>query len=213
MTEPSDADDDPIAEHRADWLRLIGDDAPLTALVRRHRERHRRYHTLDHVVAVVRHVDELCASELVADKAAVVAAAWFHDAVYEPRSPANERASARLARRDLTELGWNGTRVEAVATMIEGTAGHTDPPDVDSAVLFDADLAVLGSTPEIYATYVENVRAEYAHVADDAWRDGRAGVLTSFLARDRIYATATGSDRWETAARSNVANELAQLRR
>ena len=203
--------DDPIADLREQWLGLVGDHSVLDALVRRHRERHRRYHTLDHVVAVVRHVRQLSAAEAVDDLGAVVAAAWFHDAVYEPRSPANERASARLARRDLTELGWSEARCHTVATMIEGTARHEDPPDVDTAVLFDADLAILGTDPATYATYVSNVRDEYAHIDDDAWRDGRTKVLAAFLERSRIYATDAGLGLWETSARDNLGAELREL--
>lgn len=213
MPETISADhEDPFAELRAQWLRLVGDDAVLTGLLRRHRERHRRYHTLDHVVAVVRHVGELATVEPVDDLGALVAAAWFHDAVYEPRSPANERASARLARRDLTKLGWTSDRADAVAAMIEGTAHHTAPSDVDTAILFDADLAVLGASPAAYATYVAAVRAEYAHVDDDAWRAGRADVLDAFLGRERIYSTSSGFERWESAARANLAAEVDELR-
>lgn len=203
--------DDPLAAQRAQWVRLVGDDAVLNSLVRRHRERHRRYHTLDHVLAVVRHVDELASVEPIADHGALVAAAWFHDAVYEPRSPANERASARLARRDLTELGWNSDRIDAVASMIEGTRHHSEPGDLDTAVLYDADLAILGAATGEYSAYVSNVRAEYAHVDDDAWHLGRADVLATFLGRDRIYTTATGLDRWESTARINLKTEAAEL--
>lgn len=202
---------DPIAAQRAAWQRLIGDDGPLDGLVRRHRERHRRYHGLEHVLAVVRHVEDLAEHEEVVDLGAVVAAAWFHDAVYEPRSSANERASARLARRDLAELGWDADRADTVATMIEGTAHHSNPPDLDTAVLFDADLAILGADREVYAAYVADVRAEYAHVDEEAWRVGRPGILRTFLERDRIFATSTGFERWEDAARANVAGEIAAL--
>ena len=214
MPEPTNADqDDPIAEQRTEWLHLVGDDATLDALIRRHRERHRRYHTLDHVLAVVRSVGELAVEEPVEDFGSIVAAAWFHDAVYEPRSPANERASARLARRDLTKLGWSSARADTVAAMIEGTAHHADPADTDTSVLFDADLAILGADHDAYSTYVANVRAEYAHVDDDSWRSGRSEVLDAFLDRTRIYATATGFERWESAACANLTAELDQLRR
>lgn len=214
MPDPTIVDpEDPIAAERSQWLLLVGDDAVLTALVRRHRERHRRYHTLEHVLAVVRHVDELARSEPVDDLGAVVAAAWFHDAVYEPRSPANERASARLARRDLAKLGWPVERADIVGEMIEGTSHHTDPADTGTAVLFDADLAILGAEPDTYSAYVGNVRAEYSHVDDDSWRTGRADVLDALLGRDRIYATTTGFERWESAARTNMGNELDALRR
>ncbi|MEP1126593.1 MAG: metal-dependent phosphohydrolase [Ilumatobacter sp.] len=204
---------DPLAEERAQWVELVGDDAVLDGLVRRHRERHRRYHTLGHVLAVVRHVDELASVEAIGDLGAVVAAAWFHDAVYEPRSSANERASARLARRDLTKLGWAGERVESVATMVEGTTHHRDPDDLGTAVLYDADLAILGAAPDEYSAYVANVRAEYAHVDDVAWAAGRSDVLAAFIGRTRIFSTGTGYARWESSARTNVESEIAQLRR
>lgn len=214
MPDPTIVDpDDPIAAERSQWLLLVGDDAVLIALVRRHRERHRRYHTLEHVLSVVRHVDELAHIEPVDDLGAVVAAAWFHDAVYEPRSPANERASARLARRDLAKLGWPVERADIVGKMIEGTSHHSDPADTGTAVLFDADLAILGAEPGTYSAYVGNVRAEYSHVDDDSWRTGRADVLAALLGRDRIYATTTGFEWWESAARTNMDNELDALRR
>ncbi len=212
MDDPiDDAGADEFAALKTQWTEQIGHWDVLNALLRRHREGQRRYHTVDHVVAVVRHVNELAESESVADLGAVVAAAWFHDAVYEPRSPSNERASARLARRDLTGLGWNPERADSVGTMIEGTAGHAAPADVDTAVLFDADLAILGATPTAYAAYVEAVRSEYDHVDDDTWRSGRADVLAEFLARERIFNTATGIDRWEASARVNLQAELDAL--
>lgn len=208
------------AELRIAWVVHVrlGDDV-LERLLARHREAHRRYHGVAHVAWVVRHVAELAAVEPVDDLGALVAAAFYHDAVYDPASATNERASARLARRDLAEPGpdrqqaWTAARVDAVATLIEGTAGHADPPDHDAAVFFDADLAVLGADVRAYDAYVTGVRAEYEHVGDEGWRAGRAAVLEGFLGRERIFATATGRDRWEELARANITAELAVLGR
>ena len=148
-----------------------------------------------------------------------MAAAFYHDAIYEPTHPANERASARLARRDLGAIAesagsrWTKARVEAIGTMIEGTNRHTDPPDLDTAVLYDADLAVLGADVAGYETYVTGVRAEYRHVTDDEWRTGRGAVLEAFLGRSAIYATATARAWWEERARANLTAELTTLDR
>ena len=180
-------------------------------MLARHREKHRRYHGVDHVVWVLRHVDELVAEESVDDPAAIAAAAFYHDAVYEPAYPANERASARLARRDLDELGWDGDRVGRVSEMIEATATHVAPADVDTAVLIDADLAVLAAEPAAYQDYVEGVRSEYRNLDDAEWADGRSDVLQGFLDRDVIFTTGTGRARWEARARANIAAELASL--
>lgn len=207
-------DDSPDGRLRAAWVDFVAPDTGLfDRLASRHRERHRRYHRLDHVDDVVRHVADLAehtrlpAGEL----SVVVAAAMYHDAVYEPRSSANERASARLARRDLLALGWQAEQVEAVATMIEGTAHHTDPPDAATAVLYDADLAILGADPSDYEVYRAAIRTEYQHVDDHDWSVGRAEMLRSFLGRTAIYTTERAVDRWETAARRNLTAELASL--
>lgn len=200
-------------ELEAAWrAHVAADTGLLERLLTRHRERQRRYHTVAHVAAVVRHVTDLAGAEPMDDLGAVVAAAFYHDAIYEPQHPANERASARLARRDLQRLGWPPQRVAHVASMIEATQRHADPADADTAVLFDADLAILGSAPTEYRAYAGQVRAEYAHVDDAQWRVGRAAVLAELLDRAPLYATATGRSRWEDAARSNLAAELSDLR-
>jgi predicted metal-dependent HD superfamily phosphohydrolase len=185
----------------------------LDGLLARHREKHRRYHTANHVAWVIRHVEELAATEPVDHLDEVVAAAFYHDAVYEPAYPANERASARLARRDLASIGWHDDAVERVGAMIEATEHGAPAEHVtgDTAVLLDADLAVLGADPAGYSAYVNGVRAEYRHVTDDDWASGRAAVLDGFLHRPTIFRTATGRDRWEARARANLTAELSGL--
>jgi predicted metal-dependent HD superfamily phosphohydrolase len=185
--------------------------AHLEEVIGRHREPHRRYHGVRHVTWVVRPVKELARQEPVSDLDAVVAAAFFHDAIYRPRAADNEAASADLAARVLAELQWSPSRAARVGDLIRATADHDAAADPDRAVLLDADLAVLGSDPAAYQAYVTGVRAEYAHVTDADWRTGRAAVLRRFLARPAIYATATARDRWERRARANLVAELAAL--
>jgi predicted metal-dependent HD superfamily phosphohydrolase len=210
-------------ELRAAWSRCAGDTrearALFDSLLGRHRETHRQYHGVRHVTWVVRHVEELAATELVDDVGAVVVAAFFHDAIYDPQASDNESASARLADHELAALGWDAHRRQRVSTMIEATATHDVPDDpgidpgidIDTAVLLDADLAVLGSEPAGYQAYVAGVRSEYAHVSADDWRAGRTQVLQSFLDRPALYATATALARWEARARANLAAEVASL--
>ena len=212
MTTEDDFTDTPPSELRLAWHRHVGtDDQLLDGLITRHRERQRRYHRIEHVERVVRLALELAETEKVDDLDAIIAAAMYHDAIYEPTHPANERASARLARRDLAKLGWSSARCDRVGTMIEGTATHSDPSTVDAAVLFDADLAILGADGPDYVHYVGRVRDEYSHLDDAEWTDARITVIQSFLDRDAIYATTTGSDRWEAAARRNITGELETL--
>jgi len=194
-------------------LHVTTDRTLLDRLLARHREKHRHYHTAAHVDWVIRHVDELASVEPIDHLDEVIAAAFYHDAVYEPTYPANERASARLARRDLASVGWDADAVERVVSMIEATEHGVTDAEGDTAVLLDADLAILGADPAGYTAYATGVRAEYRHVTDDDWQTGRATVLEGFLERPTIYSTPTARDRWETRARANLTDELASLDR
>ena len=179
-------------------------------LLARWAQGHRRYHDLEHLGEVLDAVDDL--ADDAADPAVVRLAAWFHDAVYDGRPGDDEEASAVLAERVLAALGVPAARTARVAALVRMTAAHVpDDGDADAAVLSDADLAILAAPRERYARYTAAVRAEYAHVPDQAFRAGRAAVLRGLVAAPRLFRTARGRERWEDAARAQVAAELADL--
>jgi len=187
------------ADLAAAWRRLVPDSPASRAvgaeLLARWAEPHRRYHTLDHLRAVLAAVDRL--AHLAADADAVRLAAWFHDAVYEGRAGWDEERSAQLAE---------------AARLVRLTAAHApEPGDRDGAVLCDADLAILAAPPDGYAAYAAAVREEYRHVPDAAFAAGRAGVLSRLLAMPRLFRTPVARELWEERARANLAAELARL--
>ncbi len=213
-------------ELRVAWLQYVSSSPAGTRsfdnVLARHRQSHRHYHGVRHLRWVVRHALELIAAPRAgqtgasqtgaSDAGVIVAAAFFHDVVYDATRSDNEAASARVATRSLIELGWEPDRVDRVASMILATATHTSQPDdLDTAVLLAADLAVLAAEPSAYGDYVRGVRREYAHVSDTAWRAGRSGLLRGLLQREHIYDPGLGLDRWELRARANIAAELAEL--
>ncbi|WP_309096069.1 hypothetical protein [Streptomyces sp.] len=179
-------------------------------LLGRWQEPQRRYHTVEHLAAVLDRVDVL--EEYARDPEAVRLAAWFHDAVYLPDRSENEERSARLAERALAEAGVPDARTAEVARLVRLTVTH-DPADddPDGQVLCDADLAVLASPPSAYAAYTTAVRAEYHFVPNDAFRTGRAGILRQLLALPRLFRTPYGAERWEATARYNLTAELEML--
>lgn len=182
-------------------------------LLDRWAEPQRRYHTTDHLLAVLDRVDVLEAhGERPADPAAVRLAAWFHDAVYLPDRSENEERSARLAERALAELGVGAERTAEVVRLVRLTVSH-DPADGDGdgAVLCDADLAILASPPAAYAAYAAAVREEYGFVPDDAFRAGRGAVLRQLLDLPRLFRTSYGERVWAGPARQNLTDELATL--
>ncbi len=179
-------------------------------LLDRYAEPARHYHDGRHLAEVLAAVDRLAAHAERPD--AVRLAAWFHDAVYQPQAAAgaNEEASAVLAETVLTALGVEAGVVGEVAELVRMTASH-EAVGADEIVLSDADLAILGADPARYAAYAADVRREYAHVPDPAFRAGRGAILRGLAGRPRIYLTPTGYAAWEQPARANLAAELAQL--
>lgn len=204
-------------ELRIAWEGHIGRTAAskerFTSVLDRYREPHRAYHDVRHVRWVVRHVRELAHGRHLVDLGAAIAAAFFHDAVYDPRATDNEAASATLASTALGEIGWGRERIAQVAEMVIGTKHHRwdTTTSVDTDVVYAADLGVLAAEPAGYSAYVRNVRREYGHVNDSDWANGRSAVLRSFLDRDAIFAPRLELDGWELRARGNLTAELSSL--
>lgn len=201
----------PLA-HR--WEVLLPGRAELgQELLERWAEPHRRYHTRAHLFAV------LASLERIADGGgpprAVVLAAWFHDAVYtagtggSQQPGVDEEASARLAEERLAAAGLPDGEVGEVGRLVRLTAGHA-PAASDAAghLLCDADLAVLGRDRRGYRRYAAQVREEFAHVPDEAFRAGRASVLEHLLALDPLFRTETARGLWAAQARHNLRAEL-----
>jgi predicted metal-dependent HD superfamily phosphohydrolase len=188
-------------------IRAAGED-----LLARWGEPHRHYHTVAHLHAVLGHVDAAATDAARPDL--VRLAAWWHDAVYDPRAPgaANETASAGLAERTLTGLGVPAATAAEIARLVRVTADHAaQADDRDAALLCDADLAVLAGVPADYDGYAAAVRREYAHVPDDAFRAGRSAVLRRLLALPSLYRLPASRAAWEEPARANLRRELAGL--
>ena len=174
----------------------------------------RHYHGLAHVEALLALAREYRAD--LADPQAVEAAIWFHDAIYDSRRSDNEARSAALAAGKLAP-GVEPARLSRIAAMIEATATHALPglgdeaATRDAAFFLDMDLSILGAPAAAFDSYEAAVRREYAWVDDEAWAAGRAAVLRKFLARPTIFHTEAFRQRFETAARINIARSTAAL--
>lgn len=169
----------------------------------------RYYHDQRHLAEMLDRLDELPVPD--ADRVPVALAAWFHDAVYD-REPGAEERSALWAESALDGLVTPG-EVREVARLVRLTEHHTPSPgDAAGAAVCDADLAILASSPDRYAESTADIRREYAHLDDDAFRRGRTAVLEGLLARVHLFTTPLGRRDWELLARVNLTAELGRLR-
>src|SRR5690606_3820482 len=133
---------------------------------------------------------------------------WYHDIVYDPRATDNEARSAVLAAVHLAALSVPSDLVAETVRLVELTATHrTGANDANGAVVLDADLAILGASPERYDRYVAGVRAEHPELTDEAFARGRAQVVRDLLDRRVIYRTPTFRTDRESRARANLERE------
>jgi predicted metal-dependent HD superfamily phosphohydrolase len=169
----------------------------------------RCYHDQRHLAEVLQRIEELRAAGESFDYEAVVLAAWFHDAVYDGTDAAEER-SARWAEQELTEAGAPPELTAEVGRLVRMTAHHTpESGDLNAGVLSDADLAILAADETRYAEYVAAVRAEYAAVPDADFRRGRLAILGDLARKPHLFETSHARSHWESAARTNLAQERA----
>lgn len=144
----------------------------------------RAYHTAAHVQSLIRALGGrgVLTPEL-------ELAAWGHDLIYDPRAADNEERSADVFGAWLAAQGAGEDLQTQVRALILATR-HTTPPTTRAEALFvDADLGILGADPDDFDAYDRAIRAEYAHVPEDAYRAGRSGVLRGFLSRERLFLT------------------------
>lgn len=167
----------------------------------------RGYHDTTHLAEVLARVDELAGSGLSFDQTSVRLAAWFHDAVYDGERDAEER-SAAWAEEALTGLVDDAVVAEVVRLVRLTETHRPEDDDVNGCVLSDADLGILAAAPARYATYVADVRTEYAHLDEATFAAGRRAVLEDLLTKPRLFHTAYALAQWEDAARANCAAEL-----
>lgn len=173
-------------------------------------ERHRHYHTLRHLDHCLAELDP--ARYLATEPAEVEVALWFHDAVYDPHGSSNEEASAQWAERFLRSHAAEPARIGRIREHVLATRHESPAASSDSRLVVDVDLAILGAAQDSYQAFEANVRAEYSWVPEAVFRPKRAEILQSFLDRPRIYQTVPFRDRYETAARSNLAAAISALR-
>ncbi len=172
----------------------------------------RFYHTLKHIQQILETIEQM--RPLAKNLPAIQLAAWFHDVIYNSKSQDNEERSTEYAATVLTQLKIPITTVELVQNFILNTKNHqAAPSNIDSQILLDADLAILGSPELEYKAYTQAIRQEYSWVNEQSYIVGRQQVLSDFLQRKRIYLTKQMFLSLEADARRNMQNEILDLSR
>lgn len=197
------------------WHRLMtvcgfsANDVMYHQLISSYSEKHRAYHTLDHIGACFRHMDAVKDMATYPDE--IELALWFHDVIYKPFSATNEEDSAELAKAFLLENGAAPGVINRVYDLIILTKDHTAQQTQDGKLMLDIDLSILGAAPHIYAQFEKDVRTEYKRVPSFIFKKKRKEILQSFLKRSKLYYTTYFFERLEAQAKRNLEWAIAQL--
>jgi len=201
--------------NKARWDSLLesfgieDDQHTYNALLNAYAEKHRCYHTREHIEACLAHLDscELTLSQ----SHELEMAFWFHDAIYKICSGTNEEDSAVWAVRYLQERSASPESIERVERYILDTKHNVIPVNNDSCVLVDIDIAILGAAPAVYEAFENAIAREYKVVPKMIYRKKRKAVLTSFADKAHIYHTEYYQQRFENQARTNLQWAIDQL--
>jgi predicted metal-dependent HD superfamily phosphohydrolase len=175
------------------------------ALCGAYAEPQRHYHTLQHLRECLGQAGEI--ERLAEHPGDVMVALWFHDAVYDTHARGNEARSADWAHEVVTLAGSKEV-ADRVHRLVMATEHHAVPTTCDAQVLVDVDLSILGADAARFDEYELQVREEYRHVPAFIFRRKRRAVLEGFLARPRIFNTASYAARLEARARDNLRRSI-----
>jgi len=171
-------------------------------VVARYREKHRHYHTLQHLDECLRHLDDVAPLAIHAPE--IELALWFHDAVYDSHKQDNEELSAAWARSNAAAAALPSESCDRIYDLIQVTGSHSLPKTTDEALLIDIDLSILGASPDRFEEYEQGIRNEYSWVPRLIFAAKRRSILERFLQRETIFHTQYFIERYERQARMNL---------
>jgi predicted metal-dependent HD superfamily phosphohydrolase len=169
----------------------------------------RAYHNLDHIDYMLGRA--LTYRSHIEDFESFVLAIFFHDVVYHVMKKNNEAQSAKLATQRLTELQVAPAIISKVESHIMATKIHDSADSMDTALLLDIDLGVLGEDRERYAEYSRQIRTEYSYYPDILYNKGRKGVLNYFISMEKIFKSPAIEEGYEVRAKANLIWEKESL--
>ncbi len=201
------------------WTKLISqftEDAQLITntwqqIQQHYTEDNRAYHNLTHINNMLQEAAKF--DQKITDKEVVLFAIWFHDIIYDPLSKTNEKDSAELAKKILSQTNLSPERIQKCYDLILLTVKHQPEATahLDDKLLVDFDLEILSRDWANYKIYSEQVRKEYWMYPAPLFKSGRKKAMGKFLERSSIYQTPFYRETKEAKARENIKKEMEEL--
>lgn len=168
-------------------------------------EERRTYHNMEHLENFYSQLQKV--KDRIHDYESVFMAMIYHDIVYFTSS--NEMLSAEKATEDLNFFQFPKDKISRVESLILATQNHSLSPDSDTNYFLDADLSILGLSPEKYDAYTKGILGEYG--AGKTFLQGRKRFLQRYLQKETLYMTEYFQNLYEKTARQNIEREILKI--
>lgn len=189
--------------------------AAATALLTRYTEPWRKHHNLDHLVYMAEFLDEN--SESLQRPTEVFIAVIGHDAMYVPslyqpgiQPGINEALSGILTQEQYAPFLGQATLQKInrnILSIIDHAYGGSD---TDQAFILDADMGILGSSPEVFDEYDANIQKEFNFIEPSAYRAARLAVLKTFASSESLFITDAARLQFGNRAKENLERTIAK---
>jgi len=158
----------------------IGDKA-LVQLPYRWNEKHRYYHNTNHLVQILQDIenDFQFKSLNIYEKHALLLAAFYHDAVYNPKKEDNEDQSIKLFIASFQ--GKDIKMIDKVCDLIEVTKHRKRPFKKLEKIMWDADNAGFKRGYDHLMRTEKLIQKEYSYLPKEKFREGKIKFLESNL--------------------------------
>ena len=181
-------------------------------LFERYTEVHRYYHRFPHVMRMLKEFEQV--KHLCVNPHAVEMSLWCGRAIYRLNENHNEEKSAVFIEEIMYYARVDEMLINEVTRLILLTKkNETSQKDHDGALRLDIELAVLGSSPEVFSQYERGIEKEYDYVriSRDTFISERKKMLIELIQRKSIYHTEHFRERYEEQAEKNLMRSLEQL--
>lgn len=140
----------------------------LEDVLRRWQEPHRAFHTLAHLQSILISVDP--------SRVALVLAAFYHDAVYNPK-PAKPKENEQQSAALLLSQAQPSPIIDKAVAIIRSTGSFCHKSDPLEEEFFTLDCQALLGDQEALAVYEQQIRKEFACFPVQDYVKGRAEFL------------------------------------
>ncbi len=115
------------------------------------------------------------------------------------------------AEERLRALGVPGPTADRIASLVRQLSSRKLPvDDLEAQILFDALLATIGTTPQRYARFRDQLAREAHGEKDPRYLRARKRFITKILGRSRLFLTPFAAP-WTEPVRENLLGELSQI--